>query len=412
MRERLVIRLQKGHSRNVSWVPLNENGRATANEEFGSLSEVSAISSGRHITIIAPGSFVSMTKAKVPAAKKNRIAQMVPFAVEEFVADDLDYVHFGIGDRNSNGEVPVAIVGREMMDFWHDTIMDSGIRPHEIIPEQLCLPIDEAEWCVLIDADEILVRTSYEFGFSIDRENFVEVLGHAITKAGENAPMSLRVYDFSGSSLALEEMEMLPDIEIQLVEIDDDMSPLTVMAEESYDAPSVNLLTGQYSLQQELSKVWAPWKPTAILVALLLIAMTVTSYLNLRSLENQSIEVTRAIQKSYKTVSESKKKPSPGKIKRILQKKLEDLESGAAGSNDFIDILAAVSPAMAKQRADIESLNYRKGTLTISASVANTSKSDALENALALVPGYKSEITSLTPEKNSIKVTIKVGRIE
>ena len=412
MRERLVIRLQKGHSRNVSWVPLNENGRATANEEFGSLSEVTAISSGRHITIIAPGSYISLTKAKVPAAKKSRIAQMIPFAVEDFIADDIEVVHFGVGERDSNGEVPVAVIGKEMMDFWHDSILDSGIRPHEIIPEQLCLPLSEAEWCVLIDTDEVLVRTSYEFGFSIDRENFVELLGHAITSAGENAPMSLRVYDFSGSSLALEDMEHLPDIEVQLVEIEDDMSALTVMAEESYDAPSVNLLTGQYSLQQELSKVWAPWKPTAILVAMLLIAMTITSYLNLASLEKQSIELTRNIQKSYKEVSDSRKKPTPGKIKRILEKKLNALESGAAGNKDFIDVLAAISPAMAKQRAGIESLNYRKGTLTINASVANTSKSDALENALALVPGYKAELTSLTPDKGGIKVTIKVGRID
>ncbi len=412
MRERLVIRLQKGHSRNVSWVPLNENGRATAHEEFGSLSEVTAISAGRHITIIAPGSLISLTKTTVPAVKKSRLNQMIPFAVEDFIADDLEFVHFGVGDRDSNGEVPVAVIGKDMMDFWHDAIIDSGIRPHEIIPEQVCLPIDEAEWCVLVDTDEILVRTSYDFGFSIDRDNFVEILSHAISAAGEKAPMSLRVYDFSGSSLALEEMEQLPDIEVQLVEIEDDMSVLTVMAEESYGAPSINLLNGQYSLQQELSKVWAPWKPTAILTALLLIAMTVTSYLNLMSLEKQSLELKKNIQTSYKQVSESKKKPSPGKIKRILKKKLEDLESGAAGNKDFIDVLAAVSPALSKQRARIDSLNYRKGNLTINALVLNSSQSDTLENALALVPGYKSEITSLTPEKNGIKVTIKVGRIE
>ncbi len=412
MRERLVIRLQKGHSRNVSWVPLDENGKATATEEFGSLSEVTAISAGRHITLLAPGSVASLTKAKVPAVKKNRMAQMIPFTVEDSVADDIDDLHYGVGDRDSNGEVPVAVVCRDMMDFWHDMILDSGIRPHEIFPEQLCLPLKEAEWSILIDADDVLVRTSVDYGFAIDRQNFVELLSHAINTAGEKAPLMLRVYDFSGGTLSLEEMELLPDIEVELVEINEDETPLSVMAEESHNTPAISVLTGQYSLQQELSKVWAPWKPTAILFSLLLVAITITSYLNLQSLEQQSLAIKSNIQKTYKEVASSSKKPSPGKIKRLMSKKLKALESGAGGNKDFIDVLAAVSPALKKQRAGIESLNYRKGTLNITATVANTSKSDALENALSIIPGYKSEITSLTPEKNSIKVNVRIGRVE
>ncbi len=412
MRERLVIRLQKGHSRNVSWVPLDENGKATATEEFGSLSEVTAISAGRHITLLAPGSVASLTKAKVPAVKKNRMAQMIPFTVEDSVADDIDDLHYGVGDRDSNGEVPVAVVCRDMMDFWHDMILDSGIRPHEIFPEQLCLPLKEAEWSILIDADDVLVRTSVDYGFAIDRQNFVELLSHTINTAGEKAPQMLRVYDFSGGTLSLEEMELLPDIEVELVEINEDETPLSVMAEESHNTPAISVLTGQYSLQQELSKVWAPWKPTAILFSLLLVAITITSYLNLQSLEQQSLAIKSNIQKTYKEVASSSKKPSPGKIKRLMSKKLKALESGAGGNKDFIDVLAAVSPALKKQRAGIESLNYRKGTLNITATVANTSKSDALENALSIIPGYKSEITSLTPEKNSIKVNVRIGRVE
>ncbi len=412
MRERLVIRLQKGHSRNVSWVPLDENGKATATEEFGSLSEVTAISAGRHITLLAPGSVASLTKAKVPAVKKNRMAQMIPFTVEDSVADDIDDLHYGVGDRDSNGEVPVAVVCRDMMDFWHDMILDSGIRPHEIFPEQLCLPLKEAEWSILIDADDVLVRTSVDYGFAIDRQNFVELLSHAINTAGEKAPLMLRVYDFSGGTLSLEEMELLPDIEVELVEINEDETPLSVMAEESHNTPAISVLTGQYSLQQELSKVWAPWKPTAILFSLLLVAITITSYLNLQSLEQQSLAIKSNIQKTYKEVASSSKKPSPGKIKRLMSKKLKALESGAGGNKDFIDVLAAVSPSLKKQRAGIESLNYRKGTLNITATVANTSKSDALENALSIIPGYKSEITSLTPEKNSIKVNVRIGRVE
>ncbi len=413
MRERLVIRLQKGHSRNVSWVPLDENGKATATEEFGSLSEVTAISAGRHITLLAPGSVASLTKAKVPAVKKNRMAQMIPFTVEDSVADDIDDLHYGVGDRDSNGEVPVAVVCRDMMDFWHDMILDSGIRPHEIFPEQLCLPLKEAEWSILIDADDVLVRTSVDYGFAIDRQNFVELLSHAINTAGEKAPQMLRVYDFSGGSLSLEEMELLPDIEVELVEIDEDDTPLSVMAEESHNTPAISVLTGQYSLQQELSKVWAPWKPTAILFSLLLVAITITSYLNLQSLEQQSLAIKSNIQKVYKEIAgPSKRKIKPGLIKKKLKDKLKALESGAGGNKDFIDVLAAVSPALKRQRAGIESLNYRKGTLNITATVANTSKSDALENALSIIPGYKSEITSLTPEKNSIKVNVRIGRVE
>ena len=47
-----------------------------------------------------------------------KLAAALPFALEEFLADDVDELHFAPGTRRSNGRVPVCVVNRQLMSDW------------------------------------------------------------------------------------------------------------------------------------------------------------------------------------------------------------------------------------------------------------------------------------------------------
>ena len=69
--------------------------------------------------VILPAAEVTLAEPDLPPAGAARIAQAVPFALEEQLASDLENLHFAVGARNpAASATPVAIVSRSLLDRW------------------------------------------------------------------------------------------------------------------------------------------------------------------------------------------------------------------------------------------------------------------------------------------------------
>jgi len=72
-------------------------------------------------------------------------------------ADDVSDLHFALGSKNRDDEYPVAVIGRDVMDSVTERCAEVGLRPTEIVPEPLALPILKAVdanisvWCALLE---------------------------------------------------------------------------------------------------------------------------------------------------------------------------------------------------------------------------------------------------------------------
>ena len=82
---------------------------------------------------VVPGESVLLTTAMVPTRQQRQIVQAVPFVVEERLATDLEDCFFALGTHNSDGEIEVAVVDRELLEGWIEAFDSVGYRPSTVV---------------------------------------------------------------------------------------------------------------------------------------------------------------------------------------------------------------------------------------------------------------------------------------
>src|SRR5262245_4724749 len=159
MSETLVIQLREGAA--PRWMVCNADGHVLVNAVSGELLQAVPLSTGRRLAVIVPSSEVLVTETDAPARSAAKLAQVIPFALEERVADEIENLHFAIGERSANsGRVPVAVVTRSRIDGWIAELAAAGLQPHAIYSEAQLLPAMPGQLIALIDGDTVVLRAA------------------------------------------------------------------------------------------------------------------------------------------------------------------------------------------------------------------------------------------------------------
>src|SRR5207248_1404181 len=127
--------------------------------QSGPLTAAVTRAAGRRVWVIVPGTDVLLAEPEVPVKAGLKLQQLVPYALEEQLADNIEDLHFAIGKRASDSiRAPVAVVARALLDEWLATLRSSGIEPEAIHAESDLLPGNPAHAVVLLEEDHRLGR--------------------------------------------------------------------------------------------------------------------------------------------------------------------------------------------------------------------------------------------------------------
>jgi type II secretion system protein L len=99
MAESLIIQMRDGVA--PQWMVCNDDGHVAVNAMSGELAQALPLAVGRRVAVIVPGTEVLTTEAEAPAKNAAKLAQVIPYALEERVADEIEDLHFAIGERNA-----------------------------------------------------------------------------------------------------------------------------------------------------------------------------------------------------------------------------------------------------------------------------------------------------------------------
>src|SRR5579863_6538850 len=114
MADWLLIRLPRAPAENAAWLIADSRGA-----QDGPLSLAAPRAAGRRVCLLVPGSDVLLTEPEVPVKAGARLAQLVPYALEEHLADDIEELHFALGKRSGDSpRAPVAVVARSLLQEW------------------------------------------------------------------------------------------------------------------------------------------------------------------------------------------------------------------------------------------------------------------------------------------------------
>ena len=100
----------------------------------------------RHVLLVwTPPADTLLTQAILPTRNRRKIAQALPFALEEQLLGDPASLHFAY-QRHDEDALAVAVTARERMQTWLRTLHEARLQPTRLCPATLSLPLDVDDW--------------------------------------------------------------------------------------------------------------------------------------------------------------------------------------------------------------------------------------------------------------------------
>jgi general secretion pathway protein L len=395
MAETLLIRLAAGRRGFRDWLLVDEQGQGKGPVQTG-IPDVGIITAVRRVVVLVPGSEVTLAEARVPGRNRQRVLRAIPYALEEHLAADVEALHFALGPATDGDQYPVAVVDRFNMDAWTELLRENGIQAEQMIPETLALPTG-ADWNLMAEGDDVLVRSGDYAGFALDTDNLPVLF--SLFQAKERAPESAQV--FGSTVLDLEAV----DIEF----VDDRAQPLEVLARGWSQAPGINLLQGDYSRREEWGRLLRPWKASAALLLAGLILVGVSTGLNYFQLSQQREQLAAEIEEVYrKAFPQARRIVNP---RAQMEQKLNQLRRQAGGGNtDFMAMFAETAGVVrVTEGIRVNGASYRNGRLDLDLQADSLQILDTLKQSLVSSGLMTAEIQSATTEANqTVKSRMRV----
>ncbi len=388
----------------TSWAGINDKGGLDSEVEVGTLAEAAAVIEGRRACLIVGGDGVLLAEAHVPGGAASRAATVARYALEEQLADDVDNLHFSLGQKRAGDMFPVAVIDRDTMDEVTAHCAEAGLRPIEIVPETLALPMperlpgDEAtQWTALVDADRAVVRLNGYSGFVSDVDMAGLMLEGAHADLEEGGEAEITVFE-TGNAASL---RVPAGVAVDQRHCD---HLLGLFAAGLVDAPRINLLQGEYSPRNQLDKSLKPWGWTAALAAVLLLLLVAGRWLDLRQMQAEEAALDEAIAESFSIAL-------PGARMQRPRRQIEDALSklGQGGNDGFTANLAAIADSLASQsQTTLNSLTLRNGRFDLDLTTDAVPSLDALASDLSGRSSLGLEVQSANREDGGVRARVRV----
>src|SRR3984893_10998589 len=274
MADWLLLRWPPPPGAPAPWLGAEARGAPAGPAQAGPLTLAAARAAGRRVCVLVPGTDVLLAEPDVPVRAGAKLQQLVTYALEEHLADDIDDLHFAIGKRaGETSRVPVAVVARAQLDHWLAMLRASGIEPEAIYADSDLLPRNPGQAVVLLEEDAVLVRAPGASSVTLPADALAEALEIAQSGAERSASgaRGLVLYtgaaEWQGASAQIAAARAHFDgIKIQLLT----GGPLALVAQQLPAATPINLLQGTYAPTSARAVGLRAWRVAAILLVSLI----------------------------------------------------------------------------------------------------------------------------------------------
>jgi general secretion pathway protein L len=406
MSETLVIRLRAADGSQASWLIVDANGARSGSVQSGPIADAMGLAEDRAVVLLLPGSEITLAEPELPLRGASRLAQAVPFALEEQLASDVDSLHFAIGARATGASAtPVAVVSSALMDRWLESCEAAGIHPGVAYADTAVVPTSPGGCTLLLDDETVHVRREGAVPFTLDADPLGDALALAIDgQAGSAghvvfyaAPSDYERHRETIEGLrartATLQVKLLPD------------GPLPLLAAQSLHATAVNLLYGPYAARSSFAVGFRRWRLPAALAAataLVFIAGQVLSAWQLsrteKSLDAQMAQVFAQAMPGQKVVDP--------------RAQMQGVLGDGGARSAFLPVLSSLSRALAgTPQARVESISCRGEVMDLRLTAPSVASLDAVKQAMS-IGGMSAELQSATPRGAIVegRLVVRLGQ--
>jgi general secretion pathway protein L len=331
------------------------------------------------------------------------LLRAVPYALEEQLSDEVEDLHFAVGEVIPGGDYPVAIVAMRCMNAYTEALRDARLDVARMVPDTLAIPCADADTCIVIEGDLALVRTGASSGYVIDADNLDVFIKTGLPDAAETDTNAVvRMYTPAGS--------VPPDLAVANVETESYNGDVLALLAQGMSTGSIDLLQGSYSRTQEWGRLWRPWRATAALLVAGFLLSNVAMGVDYYRLSKEQGTLKTRIEEIYRQAFPGAKRVVNPRVQ--MQQHLEKLQGKHGAGSQFM-VLLARSGDVLRKASDIEisGANYRAGRLDVDLTAASLQVLDDLKQTLT-GKGLAVEIQSATTEAGKrvkSRLRIQVG---
>jgi general secretion pathway protein L len=395
MADWLLLRLPRVPDQPASWLVVDPRGVATSPPQSGPLSLAAPRSAGRRICVLVPGTDVLVAEPELPTKAGTKLAQLVPYALEEQLADDIDDLHFAVGKRPADStRTPVAVVTRALMDQWLTSLKSAGLEPESMYADSDLLPHNPGQSVALLEEDIVVVRPPSGSPVTLPADALQEALTMAQSSSPEGGGAGRGLILYTGApewhehSAQVESLrERFDGIKIQLLA----NGPLALFAQQLPTATPTNLLQGAYAPTTSRAVGMRAWRVAAILLASLIALHVAGKATELALLKRNEHKLDVSIREAFQTALPGE--ASTPDARKLMEQRLAAARAGAS-SGLLTALEALVQARSAAPGALVQALSYRNnGSVDLKIAAPDAASLDRIGQALRN-NGWQADLTS------------------
>jgi general secretion pathway protein L len=328
--------------------------------------------------------------------------QIVPFSLEDVLADDVEGLTFAVGTRLSGTATAVAVVGKSRLDGWLAELAAAGIVPQALYSETEGVPDVPATLMLLLEGERVYARRPGQPPFVLEgvplrqvvdllRAGGADELRYAIAYADPDTRAHLQdeigglADDFESAEAKVAVDGLFPHFAATLAQ-----------------RPGTNLLQGPYAPKSNWLELARPWRVAAALlgVALLLgIVLQGAEYWRLRGADNDL--GTRLATTCQQVVGTNRTSACDAEIQKRLH------QSGKSAET-FLTTLEAIA-AMRDPALRIDALTYRNRITNVQLIAGDVGALDKFARDLEQTHRFAPKIESANQGTGGIEGRLQIA---
>ena len=331
--------------------------------------------------LIVSGEKVVVKKVPYHEKEKRHFAKMLPYEVEDSVIDDVENLHFVIGEKNK-GLATIAYIERE----WFESALAFFQEQEKPIDRALidfqCLQKNSDESIVWFNQGRLLVHQKEGMGFSTthalagtflqgmlsidpttDLEKEKNDAGDAEQSEALSQQYKVYVSNDGASSYTVEKATRVfhtvnPEVNSEFYEA----APVLSLTNQH----AIDFCTGAYAPPKNDSQQVISWKLIGVLSLFSILLFVSVSLFDIYTSKQKILIKAKETEVSYRKVIPQGVVRDPV---RSLRNKLNQMAGGDGKTSEVVRLLSYVAPAIQSLDVDLLTINYNHKEATLRLSV-------------------------------------------
>ena len=378
----------------------------------GTLTEAATAIGGNRCVWLVPGENVLLAAPQLPTRGLRKLAQLVPYALEEQLASEIDAMHFALGRVGSDGALAVAAVDRDTLSGWLSRLTDAGIQPAAAYADSALIPENPSQCVLVLDGQRLLMRRPGQPPVTLDAEPLDTALGIAglLTDAlSEPTVETLLVYasrtDWDANATTLEMLRgRVARLTPQL--LNDGVLPLLAMSLTALTP--VNLLQGAFTPRYSVNGGLRQWRLPMSLVALTVFLHLAIVTIQMWQLHREDVRLAAQLRAvAAEALPDITHIERLANIRASIDSRLHTQR--AAVNEGLVGMLSAMGGALESAPSiTINSVNFHDHTAEVTVDAPDVASLDTLR-AAARGHGFSADLLSATQKESRYQGRLRLS---